>query len=183
MIKRPITSVALVATLLSAPALAQHSHSHGIGKLGIALDGAVLTLRLDVPLEDLVGFERAPRDDKERAAVKAAADAIRQADRMFVPTAAASCALQGVRLESPVLDPVLLGGAAGSAKPAAGKSSGHAELAAEIAYQCKEPAALKSIEVNIFDSFKKVRRLDVSRIGASGQKASRVTTKARRVEL
>lgn len=179
-----LMNCALAVALVPVVAHAQHghSHSHGIGKLAVAVDGAVLTLRLVVPLDDLVGFERAPRDDKERERVRSMAATIRKTEQMFAPTAAAGCALTSLKLASPVLDPALLGSS--DSPPATTKeSSGHAELTTDISYRCKEPAQLKNLEVNLFDAFKKVRRLDVSRIGASGQKAVRLTAKARSVPL
>lgn len=176
--------VLAVFALSIAPghALAQHSHSHGVGKLNIAIDGANLTLRLELPLEDLVGFERAPRDDKERETIRRAADSLRRADALFVPTAAAGCTLAAVQLASPILAPELLGDAAAPKPPANAKTGGHAELTADVAFRCSAPAALKGIEVKLFDAFKRVKRLNVQRVGPTSQKSGRLTPSTRRLE-
>jgi hypothetical protein len=51
-------------------AWAADAHVHGQGRLDIAVDEGVLTLRLEAPLDSLVGFERAPHSAKERDAVR-----------------------------------------------------------------------------------------------------------------
>ena len=96
----------LIALLLSSgtPAPMAHAagaHSHGIARLEVAVDGATVTLRLASPLESLLGFERAPRNDAERGQVRAMAQALR-AGNPFVPTPAARCRLDKVDLASSV---------------------------------------------------------------------------------
>ena len=43
-----------------------HAHVHGIAKLDIDMEVTMLTILLDSPMDNLLGFERAPRTDVER---------------------------------------------------------------------------------------------------------------------
>ena len=74
---------AAFAQALPAPAKAKPTaaaHSHGRAKLRVATDGNLLTLEFESPLENLVGFEHAPRNDKQKAALQGMAEALRKAD-------------------------------------------------------------------------------------------------------
>lgn len=55
----------------------QGAHEHGVASLGLAVDGSVVTLDLEVPGDALFGFEHRPRTDEERATVQAALDRLR----------------------------------------------------------------------------------------------------------
>ncbi|NDH31293.1 MAG: DUF2796 domain-containing protein, partial [Betaproteobacteria bacterium] len=42
-------------------------HEHGVAALEISLSGQTLNLRLSSPLDSFLGWERAPRNDQEKA--------------------------------------------------------------------------------------------------------------------
>lgn len=169
---------ALLLGSLTAPALAAGVHAHGVAKLDVAVDGPTLTLQLQSPLESLLGFERAPRNDAERAQVRAMAQALR-AGSVFVPTAAARCRLQRVELRSPVLAPELLGqsGSAGGGNA----PDDHADLDGTFVYGCENPQALAGVDVMMFDYFKKLARVDAQVAAPKGQSAAKLTARSRQI--
>ncbi len=151
----------LAAALLFAwPAYAQHKHVHGEGKLDVAIDQDTVTLNLELPLDAVVGFERAPKTDKEKAALAAAEKSLKDAAALWLPTPAANCAVQSVAVEMPKFD----GGE-------------HADAVARHVFRCANPAALKGIETTLFKQFKRLYRLETQRAGPSGQGAQRLTPK------
>ena len=98
--------IAAGAVLLSFPALAQraqHAHVHGKVELGIAVDGPSVTTEMESPLDNLLGFERAPRTDVEKNAVEQMVARLRAADQLFQVDPAAGCKLGPVQLESAAL--------------------------------------------------------------------------------
>ena len=109
----------VLLSLASLPALAADeghdhhgnhpAHVHGVGKLDVALEGNTLTLHLDSPLINLVGFEHAASSGKDKDTVRAAVKNLREVNRMFATDAAAQCKPAEVQLESAVLTPALLG--------------------------------------------------------------------------
>jgi len=183
----PLLALLLVA-LLAAPAFAHKAHVHGIAKLDVAIDGEQVRLRLESPLYDLIGFERAPRNERERAAVRDMASKLRQGERLFVPTGAARCRLVEVVLASPVLEPALLG-EAGAAAPAAPRppspeqkqdhDEGHADLVAQYRFQCERPGVLTGMEVRLSEQFKGIRRVDAQVVAPGKQSAARLTSRSR----
>jgi len=175
--------LARAALLIAVAALGQATmaagaHSHGVARLDVAVDGATVTLRLESPLDSLLGFERAPRNDAERAQVRTMAQALR-AGHPFVPTAAARCRLERVDLVSPVLAPELLGASAPT--PPARTADEHAELDATFVYRCEDAKALQGVDVMLFDHFKRLRRVDTQIAGPKGQAALKLTSRSRQI--
>jgi hypothetical protein len=106
---------------IPAPAQSPGAHVHGRAVLEIAVDGGVVQLDLHSPLDNLLGFEHAPRTAQERRAVQAMAAKLHQADSLFVFTPSARCQLESTYLKSAALSPDLL-----TAVPPSGKSQGTA---------------------------------------------------------
>lgn len=152
-------SLLLAALLFFLPA-AHAQHKHGEGRLDVSFDKDLITLNLELSLDAAVGFERAPKNDREKAALAAAGQTLNGAATLFVPSPAANCTVQSVR----VVMPELSGGA-------------HADIDASYHFRCANPASLKSIETTIFKSFKRLYRLEVQRVGPHGQGAMRLTPK------
>ncbi len=144
------------------------AHEHGALKLDVAIEGNKLTIEMEAPLDNLLGFERAPRTDAER---KAAADVLarlRSRDKgtpLFVVDAAAQCTLDKAEVRAPVLEP--------GASPAS--KDGHADLDANYGFTCAKPDELRTLDVGLFDAYKRIQRIDVQVAGPKGQ--ARVTLK------
>lgn len=155
---------ALLLVLVSA-AHAGKGHVHGEGRLDVVIDKDQLTIRLELPLDAAVGFERAPGNEAEKAALANAGQALNAA-ALFVPTPAANCTAHPVKLLMPAFD---------------GKGpQDHADIDATYRFRCATPAALKSIETGIFKQFKRLYRLETQRVGPKGpggQGAMRLTPK------
>jgi hypothetical protein len=149
------------ALFLAASAVqAQHKHVHGEGRLDAAIDKDTITLELELPLDAAVGFERAPKNDKEKAALAAVEKTLNDAAALWLPTPAANCAVQSVEVGMPTFD-----------------GDGHADVDARYVFRCASPAALKSVETTVFKQFKRLYRLETQRAGPVGQGAQRLTPK------
>jgi hypothetical protein len=182
--KRIVCSAAALLATVASLAHGAGAHVHGRATLHVAVDGPTLTLNLNSPLDSLIGFEHAPRNDRQRAAVRRMVERLREAETLFVPTPEARCSRTTVNLESPVITPGLLAeeDAKKAPKRPAGKAEpGHADLDAEIVFRCEVPARLTGMEVLLFDAFTHMKRVD-ARIAASGkQAAAQLTSRNRRL--
>lgn len=95
---------ALLLSSVSTAALAQEhrhagTHVHGLAELAVALNlDGTLVAELESPLYNLIGFERAPRNDAEYALVANAIEALRESALPAFNTEA-GCALDGVELD------------------------------------------------------------------------------------
>jgi hypothetical protein len=163
---------------------------HGAAELRIVVDGPQLQLALETPLINVLGFEHAPRNDKQRAAVRAMAAKLRRPQELFIPTPAARCTAGDVSLQSAVLAPELLGEKKGTdsaastqraAAPQKEQASEHADLDASFSWRCEAPAQLKGIDVGLMKAFPGLRKLDVQVVGPHGQSATQVTPARRSV--
>ena len=178
-----IASSLLALVACGATAKEPAAHQHGVAKLQVAVDGKMIEISLESPLDNFVGFERGPRNDKERQAVRAMALRFHDAASLFVPTPEAACTPRETELSSAVIDPGLLAAGPSPAperKPvpapaAATASGGHADLDATMRFQCDNVAALKGLDVRLFKAFSGLRRIDASVVSSRGQRGAKLT--------
>ncbi len=143
-----------LALLLGTPldALAQgHAHVHGVAKMDIAVETRKVTISLETPLDNLVGFERAPRTDSERQRADEAVARLRAGDTLFKFDPAAACKMTRVELSSAALK---LGQAEAAPK------DGHAELDAEWQFDCADAGRAAFVDVGLF-AFNQLKRVQV----------------------
>jgi len=160
----------IILSLLQAVATsstAHEAHVHGSATVLLAQDGNRLTLEFDSPLDNLLGFEHAPRTDKQKQAAKALLDLMQKPDTLLKPNADADCQLVSVKVNAPVLQAT-----------ATGKDE-HANLHAGYEYSCTKVAALKSLHLSLFDAFPAIHKVDAQVAGARGQVAATLTPKQR----
>ena len=170
--KRSLLVLAAPLLLAASLAHAEHAHVHGVAQLAIAVDGNMLQLDFDTPLANLAGFEHAPRNEKERQILRTAAEKLRKPETLFVPTAAARCIPQLPQITMPFTD----------AKPqAASAQDSHADVEAVFTFRCETPAALKDIEVTMFDAFSSLQKLKVQLATQRGQSGATLNTRQRKV--
>jgi hypothetical protein len=165
----------------SVATYAQHAHEHGAARLEVALDGGKLSISLDSPLDNLVGFEHAPRNEKQRAALAKMTDDLKRTERLFELPAAAAC--EPVRAES--THPHV---ASQAAKPPHedgkhGHEDAHAELQATWEFACARPEALGRITVRLFDVFRGIRRIEAQTATRKGQGSASLSAAKRELAL
>ena len=145
-------------------AAAEKAHVHGKAGLDVAIEGSQLTLEFEAPVEDVVGFEREARNEKERAALSGL-ESYLKSGRAFVPSVAGGCKLAAatVATSSPGI--------------------GHVEVRATWKYECADLMGLKSIEASILTQYPKLKRIDVRAVTSRGQSAARLTPSQRSLKL
>lgn len=206
MMRLALTSIVVVG--LAAPAFAQdarrqlEAHSHGEGRLAIAIDGARVEMELEAPAQDIVGFEHAPGNTRQRTAIADAKKRLAKLSDVLVLSSDAGCKLTSAKVE-------VTGAAAGKGKghshghghghshghkhgeaqtadpkkaakePAkdqkADAHDAHSEFKAVYALDCAAPAKLASITFDYFKHFKGAEKLAVTVIGPKGQSSFAVT--------
>lgn len=143
------------------PALAGGKHEHGVGQMDVVVDGDLLTVSLELPLATLVGFERAPRNAKEKEALQAASQLLKAGAVSPAPSSGPGCSVTGVEVKPPFVD---------------GTPPGeHADFDVEYRFRCATPGALVGVDTTLFKSFPRLYRLEVQRIGPKGQGGGRLT--------
>lgn len=143
----------------------QGAHRHGVASLEVAVDGRILTIRLASPLDNIVGFEHAPKNEAQRIAGRQALAMLQQGNQMFTPTPAAGCKLARANIQAPVLE---------SVKPAHGE---HGDLAADYRFECAQPDRLTGVDARLLTLFPGMKRIDAAVLTAKGQQAFKLTRK------
>jgi len=173
----PAAALALLLAAATVSAWAEGAHQHGVARLEVVVDGSSLAITLDSPLDNLLAFERGPRTEAERAAVRAMAQRLHAAATLLQPTPAAGCTLRTVALQSDVIDPALLArGATAGARTGTPAAGGHADLEASFQFDCSQPQALKGLALGgLFQAFPRLRQLDVALAAPGVQRGARLT--------
>jgi hypothetical protein len=151
-----------------------HPHEHGVARVEVAVEDSAVSVRLESPLDNLVGFERAPRNDAERKRVDAALRLFDRSGRLFAVDPAAGCKLQGVELRSQALKL----GPAGEPDP-----DGHAELEANFRFDCARAERASFIDAALFAAFPRVQRIDAQAVTAKAQRQVTLQRPQRRIPL
>jgi hypothetical protein len=165
-------AVGALAAITGAAAAAQEqrgleAHVHGVAEIESALDGDRLLVTFSSPLVNLVGFEHAPRDAAEQAALDDALEALRTA-AIVAPSERASCILTSAETPAPEL------AAPGRDHDEAGapgadehdhEDGGHADIAAMYLFTCENADALTTLALPLFDRFPGVRSVHATFLG------------------
>jgi Protein of unknown function (DUF2796) len=153
-----------------SPGLAQHrelgAHEHGRGTLNIGLEGSRLSMELDVPGADIVGFEHAAKTAQQKATVEKAKKLLAAPQTLFLLPASAGCVLEDAK--------VALEG---------GGRDAHSEFNAQYAFTCRVPAAIAGIEFGYFKVFGGAQKLDVNVTTPKLQTKFEVTRAKPRIDL
>lgn len=174
------------------------AHEHGRGTLNIAIEGSRLSMELEAPGADIVGFEHKAKTKKQKAAIEKAEEQLEAAEALFQLPAAAGCVLEAskVALESEDHDHNHDHGA----KHHGGKDHGpkegtkggtkkghsddpHSSFRAEYAFECKAPASLTSIGFGYFKVFAGAQKLDVTVVTPKQQSRFEVSRANPRIDL
>ena len=172
--KRIVAMLCLAASSLAPPALAAPAHEHGVARLDVGVEAARVVLFLETPLDNLLGFEHAPRSDAERQKAAAAVASLREAAALFRIDPAAGCTLARVELSS---------GALGLGKVDAGAKEGHGDLEGQFEFQCTAGAKASFVEVRLWDAFAGFKRLDLQVATPRGQMKATLRRPQTRVAL
>lgn len=169
-----VTIGSLTATL---PATAQqHAHTHGRMTLDVAVDVQSIALAIESPLESFLGFERAPRTDTEHKGVADMVAHLNAADQLFQPDPAAACKLSKVDLTSSALG---LGTKKEEVHPHSHGDDDekrhdhtddeHANINVDIVFTCARATETRFIDVKLFDTYPRIRTIDVQVAAPQGQ--------------
>lgn len=174
-IRIPVLALAGACLLVSAPCRAAgEAHAHGNATLDVVIEPQRLSLQFSSPLDNLLGFERAPRNDQERRQTEAALGRLNAAEALFKIDPSAQCRLAKAELSSAALK---LG------KPGpADVQPGHADIDGSYDFSCADATKARYVDVGLFE-FKRLHRIDVQVAGPAGQFKRSLKPSASRLSL
>lgn len=151
---------------MEIPAFAQqknslHAHVHGQAQLQLAIDESQAVLSFSSPLDNFLGFERAPKDEAEQEKVKQLLQQLQNPLLWFELSPPAQCQVGQTELDSPVI----------TGKQKSNDEKKHGDLRFEVELQCKNPQHLRSLKAKLLQQYKGIHRLKVEIVHISGQHA------------
>ena len=184
----------VVALAISAPALADEHrelgpHEHGHGTLNVAVEGNTIKMELEVPGDDIIGFEHDPSTPEEKAAMETAKKILANPLGLFKIADAAKCSVKEAKVsiqdekhEHEEKDAKSDAGAASADKHEDAEAH-HNEFFITYALDCKSMPDVKSIDFEYFKAFKNGQELNVNVITPKGQSKFEATRDKPRVDL
>ncbi len=186
------------------------AHEHGHSTLNVGIEGKTVSMELEAPGADIVGFEYVAETEADKAKVTAAKKSLADPLSLFQPTAAAGCTLVSSNID-------LVGG--GKERHDAhgeddhddahkkeakhddhadhgdeakhddhdshdeAKEGGHNAFHATYALTCTNPGALKDFSFTFFETFKGAEELEVNVVSEKGQRRFEVERDAPKISL
>lgn len=187
---RLITLASIATLVATVPALAEEHrelgpHVHGHGTLNIAIEGSKLSMELEVPGMDIVGFEHAATSDADKATVDKATKLLETPLVLFKLPAAAGCKVAEAKV---AIEPEHEHGdedhddhdhdAADKDHDEHGdhdEHAGHNQFHVTYGLDCAKPQEIASIAFDYFKSFAGAHDLTVNVVTAKAQNTYEVS--------
>ena len=152
------------------------AHVHGHGTLDVAVEDNKVSMELEVPGMDIVGFEHAASSDDQKAKVEAAKALLQKPLDIFALPPAAGCKVASADV---AIEPEHHhDGDDHDAKDADHDEHGHEghnQFHASYTLECTSPSELASIGFGYFKDFGGAQSLTVNIVTAKGQNQYEVT--------
>ena len=147
-----------LASLANLAFAGPHAHTHGEAQAQMVLDRNLLSIEVTLPMDVLVGFERAPRNDTEKQRWNQALDQLSQTQALWSLPAAAACKAQAAQTQAPHWG-----------------HSEHTDVVINYAWQCDKPQALDKFQTQFFERFKRLRLIELEHVTPKGQGKTKLT--------
>ena len=177
-----IAKYALIAATfaLSLPVIADEHrelgpHEHGVGRLNIAVEGKRVSMELEVPGADIVGFEHEASTKEQKAAVSKATTTLKNALKVFELPAEAKCKLAQAEVAFGAEDHDHDAGHDSVKHEGTEEEGHHSEFHATYAIDCAAPEKLTGIRFRYFELFAGARKLGINLVTDKGQSHHEVT--------
>jgi Protein of unknown function (DUF2796) len=152
-------------------------HEHGRGTLNIAVEGNKVSMELEVPGMDIVGFEHGAKTRKDKTTLEKAKQKLSAPLSLFKLPASAGCRVTEakVEVETGEHDHAAKQEKKGEASKSSEKEQHHSEFHNAYSLECSSPASITGIEFGYFNAFPGAEKLEVNVITPKGQNKFEVT--------
>lgn len=134
------------------------AHSHGQAHLQLALEKDAVDLFFNSPSVNLLGFEHAPENDRQQAALEKALTYFRE--NPLLHPEGGKCRLRSATVESPLTDK--------------GYAGGHSDITVTQALTCNPALSGHQVEAKVLADWPGIEQLQVEWVGDSGQGSERL---------
>lgn len=167
------------------------SHMHGDAELAIVVEGNVVTIELDTPLYNLLGFEHEPESDTQKDSVERVEAQLGRGGELFVFNESADCAIKSAQSDVHLYEHH--DEHRGTDEHADHEEDDHAEdedhdenhkdIILQYEFSCQQPSSLTNVNVNLFEFFDELSEVDVTYLGPSTQRQVRLTPNNAKMDM
>jgi hypothetical protein len=172
---KTLGAAAVLGAIAVFPAAAQThrelgAHEHGRGTLNIAVEGNKVSMELEVPGMDILGFEHEAKSRNDKTTLEKARQKLSAPLLLFKLPLSAGCQVTEAKVEVETgehdhADQEKLGDAAKSTE----KEQHHSEFHNMYSLECTSPTNITGIEFGYFNAFPGAEKLEVNVITPKGQ--------------
>lgn len=165
----PRSAAIIIGAFMVAPAFAEETrelgaHEHGAATLEVAVEGDAIEMMLEVPAENIVGFEHSPETDEQKAAIEEATEQLSDPLALFSVPGEAGCEVTSSEVE-------------------VHQEGDHMGFEGAYALRCADVAAIDAIDTQLFNLYPTIEEIDVSYATAAGQGAAELEADSSVLEL
>lgn len=149
--------VEMPATDVETPSATEASgagevHEHGKGEMAITLDGTMLTVSLEAPLESFASFEHEPETPEQRQELQDVRAGFMRVSRNVAVNGQAGCQF--------------------NTREVAFRHTGdHGSVMVDYGFECETPSELSSVRLRTFDEYPGLETVDTVFLSGDEQKA------------
>jgi len=171
------------------------SHTHGDASVSMVLEGSVITVELDTPLYNLLGFEHEADTATQKAIVLKAESVLSKGASLFMFNSDAGCSIlhdtisvelghhEDKDAHSDHEDDHEGDHEDDEHEDDEAHDETHKDVVLQYEYQCQTPKALKNVTVNLFEHFENLTELDLVYLGPNTQKQAELSASKSRMNL
>jgi hypothetical protein len=176
---KTLGAAAILGALAVFPAAAQShrelgAHEHGRGTLNIAVEGNKVSMELEVPGMDILGFEHAAKSRKDKTTLEKAQQKLSAPLSLFKLPVSAGCQVTEAKVEVETGEHDHANEEKQGDKSSE-KEQHHSEFHNQYSLECTSPANITGIEFGYFNAFPGAEKLEVNVITPKGQNKFEVT--------
>ena len=180
------TAILFSTNFAVAKKRAHKAHVHGEGKFTLAVEGRIVEMEMEIPADDIVGFEHMPKTPEQKKAVKTAEKKLKEATEMVLLPEKAQCRATSVEVESPLTKHDEKHDEKhhkkGHHHDHDDKES-HSEFHITYKFKCDVPKHLSQVTVNLFSAFPSLKELEGQAVTMDGPFSAELTAKKRTFKL
>lgn len=177
-------ALGLMGMTLAVNAQEPGKHIHGQAELNIAIEPGHLTLMLLSPLDNILGFEHAPRTAKEKAQVETAQQRLNHGDQLFALDDAASCKVEKIVSEDLHSHQRENNTAHHKHGHTSHDNDTHTDAELNVDFACASGTTPQFVDASpLFDAFVRLQTLQVQIAGPNGQRGLTVPRTNPRIAL
>lgn len=161
-LKRPWLLLSFVVA--GAVQAQQHAHQHGIATATLVIDQQLIEWQMEIPADQVVGFEHAPANPQQQAQQDAQIQKLEPHSWLVWP-ASANCQLKNASFAAEQGD------------------SAHVSYISNASWQCQDVSQITQLQLDLFELTTGLEQLQLQYVTPNGQGAATLTMDQHQVVL